>query len=92
MASTDSTITEVRLVRRKYRWPAQQLNFWLFIMLVAGSTVLGIFASFISVQDQLMLGTPWYALPSCPLHSHLPLRIHSWHLPLEMHGGNRNTD
>ena len=60
MASTESTITEVRVVRRKYRWPAGQLNWWLFIMLVASSTVLGVFAAFSSQQSQLGLGTPWY--------------------------------
>jgi hypothetical protein len=60
MAATDSTITQVRVVRRKYRWPAGQLNFWLFTMLVASSTVLGVFASFASVQSQMLLGTPWY--------------------------------
>lgn len=47
-------------MRRKYRWPAGQLNWWIFIMLVASSTVLGIFASFSSQQSQLELGTPWY--------------------------------
>ncbi|OBT47982.1 hypothetical protein VE00_01683 [Pseudogymnoascus sp. WSF 3629] len=61
MASTTiSDLTEVRLVRRKYRWPAAQLNFWLFIVLVSSSSVLGIFASFSSVQSQLGVGTPWY--------------------------------
>lgn len=59
MASTDSTITEVRVVRRKYRWPAGQLNFWLFIMLVASSVILGVFANFSHIQSQLGLGTPW---------------------------------
>lgn len=66
MASTVSDFTEVRLVRRKYRWPAAQLNFWLFIVLVSSSTVMGIFASFSAVQSQLGLGTPWYVIP---LHS-----------------------
>lgn len=59
MASTDSTITEVRIVRRKYRWPAGQLNFWLFIMLIASGTILGIFANFSHIQSQFELGTPW---------------------------------
>ncbi|OBT52351.1 hypothetical protein VE04_07092 [Pseudogymnoascus sp. 24MN13] len=61
MASTTiSDLTEVRLVRRKDRWPAAQLNFWLFIVLVSCSSVLGIFASFSSIQSQLGVGTPWY--------------------------------
>jgi hypothetical protein len=62
MASTiteGSIEEEIRIVRRKYRWPAGQLNFWLLIMLVASSTVLGIFANFCSIQGQLDLGTPW---------------------------------
>lgn len=74
MASTTiSDLTEVRLVRRKYRWPAMQLNFWLFIVLVSASSVLGIFASFSSVQSQLGIGTPWYVYPllnSYPILGH----------------------
>ncbi|RDW84832.1 hypothetical protein BP6252_02422 [Coleophoma cylindrospora] len=50
----------VQRVRTKYHWPAIQLNFWILIMLVASATILGIFASFISVQTQLHLGIPWY--------------------------------
>jgi hypothetical protein len=62
--ATGSTVTaEVRVVRtRRYRWPAMQLNFWLFIMLVASSTILGIFAYFMTVQSQLSLGVPWFVL------------------------------
>jgi len=50
----------VRRIRTKYHWPAVQLNFWLFIMIVASSTILGINASFMSVQTQMQLGVPWY--------------------------------
>jgi len=50
----------VHRVRTKFHWPALQLNFWLLIMIVASATVLGIFASFMTVQTQLLLGTPWY--------------------------------
>jgi len=62
MASTESTMTEVVVhrVRTKYHWPALQLNFWLLIMLVGASTILGIYASFITVQQQLQVGIPWY--------------------------------
>jgi len=62
MASTESSVSQVRVVRRKYRWPAGQLNLWLFVVLVASSVVLGVFASFAAVQTQLLLGTPWYVL------------------------------
>jgi hypothetical protein len=63
MESASSTIsaTEVRVVRTKrFRWPAAQLNFWLLIMTVAGSTMLGVYASFVTVQNQLGVGIPWY--------------------------------
>jgi len=62
MASTDSTITEVivQRVRTKYHWPALQLNFWMLIMLVGSSTILGVFANFVTVQNQLRVGIPWY--------------------------------
>jgi hypothetical protein len=62
MASTESTMTEVVVhrVRTKYHWPALQLNFWLLIMLVGSSTILGVYASFIVVQQQLEVGIPWY--------------------------------
>jgi len=55
-------MTEVIMqrVRTKYHWPAVQLNFWLLVMLVGSSTILGIFASFMTIQKQLELGTPWY--------------------------------
>ena len=53
--------TEVilRTRRTKYHWPALQLNFWLLIMIIGSSTILGIFSYFISVQAQLRQGTPW---------------------------------
>lgn len=61
MVSTESTETEVRVVHTKrYRWPAAQLNFWLLIMLIGSATMVGIFASFITVQNQLLIGVPWY--------------------------------
>ena len=55
--------TEVvyRETRRRYQWPEVQLNLWILIILSASATVLGIFAWFITVQNQLQIGTPWYA-------------------------------
>ncbi|KAG0647217.1 hypothetical protein D0Z07_7198 [Hyphodiscus hymeniophilus] len=50
----------VQRVRTKYHWPAVQLNFWLLIMLIGSGTILGINADFITVQQQLQLGIPWY--------------------------------
>jgi len=43
----------------KYHWPAVQLNIWMLIMLVAACTILGIFATFMQTQQQLLLPTPW---------------------------------
>jgi len=43
----------------RYHWPAVQLNFWMLIMIVASCTIIGIFASFIQIQNQLLLGVPW---------------------------------
>jgi len=62
MASTESTMTEVVVhrVRTKYHWPAIQLNFWLLIMIIGSATILGIFAYFLTVQQQLQVGVPWY--------------------------------
>ncbi|PMD29112.1 hypothetical protein L207DRAFT_475772, partial [Hyaloscypha variabilis F] len=63
MVSTESTMSEavvVRHVRTKYHWPALQLNFWLLIMIIGSSTILGIFSYFVTVQSQLDVGTPWY--------------------------------
>lgn len=65
MASIESSMTEVvvRRVSHKYHWPALQLNFWLLIMIVGSATILGIFADFISVQNQMEIGTPWFVFP-----------------------------
>lgn len=48
-------------VRRTYRWPEVQLNLWIFVILAGAATTLGIFAWFITVQNQLRVGVPWYA-------------------------------
>lgn len=70
-------------VRTKYHWPALQLNFWLLIMLVGSATILGVFANFITIQNQLRLGIPWFVLPfpfsiaHCPLSMCHPNAAHS---------------
>jgi len=53
--------TEViyRETRRRYRWPELQLNLWILVILASAGTVLGIFAWFITVQNQLEVGIPW---------------------------------
>jgi hypothetical protein len=55
---------------RTYNWPPLQLNFWIFIMLLASTTIIGVFAIFIQIQNQLLLPIPWYVLP----HNH-PLTL-----------------
>lgn len=48
---------------RTYNWPPLQLNFWIFVMLVAASSIVGVFGSFVQIQDQLQLPVPWYVSP-----------------------------
>jgi len=50
----------VQRVRTKYHWPALQLNFWLLIMFVAASLVLGVFGRLVYIQGQYDLKVPWY--------------------------------
>ncbi|KAH6984533.1 hypothetical protein BKA56DRAFT_316510 [Ilyonectria sp. MPI-CAGE-AT-0026] len=45
---------------RTYNWPPLQLNFWIFVMLLASCTVIGVFSTFIEIQNQLLLPVPWY--------------------------------
>ncbi|KAI1073588.1 hypothetical protein F5B20DRAFT_500052 [Whalleya microplaca] len=44
----------------RYHWPAIQLNIWMLIMLAASCCIIGIFATFIGEQQQLLLAIPWY--------------------------------
>lgn len=55
---------------RKYHWPEIQLNIWLLVVLTASASCLGIFAWFMSVQTQMLLGTPWYVPHSIPIPFH----------------------
>lgn len=62
-SGTSSVVLERRVVPQrihKYHWPAVQLNVWMLIMLAAASTILGVFATFITQQAVLGLGVPWY--------------------------------
>ncbi|KAF7554182.1 hypothetical protein G7046_g6897 [Stylonectria norvegica] len=45
---------------RTYNWPPLQLNFWIFVMLLASTTIIGVFAIFVQTQEQLLLSVPWY--------------------------------
>ncbi|KAI1812492.1 hypothetical protein GGS20DRAFT_20026 [Poronia punctata] len=44
----------------RYHWPAIQLNIWMLVMLAASLLIVGVFGTFISVQQQLGLDVPWY--------------------------------
>jgi len=48
-----------RETRRRYHWPEVQLNLWILIILAASATCLGMFAWFITVQNQMLVGIPW---------------------------------
>ncbi len=72
MASTvttsDSLTYDRRIVERvhKYHWPAVQLNLWMLVMLIASCLIIGVFASFIQIQQILLLPIPWFVLPTPP--------------------------
>jgi hypothetical protein len=59
--SGSSVVYQTRAVSqiRTYNWPPVQLNFWIFIMLLSSSTIVGVFSSFIHIQTQLDLPVPW---------------------------------
>ncbi|KAK0517380.1 hypothetical protein JMJ35_000535 [Cladonia borealis] len=54
-----TVITNIIERKRTYQWPEAQLNFWLIIMLAASATITGIFAYFLSVQNQFRVSSPW---------------------------------
>jgi len=45
--------------RTEFVWPLPQVAFWTILILVTAGTILGVFASFIQVQNRLGLGIPW---------------------------------
>ncbi|KAI8631438.1 hypothetical protein F5Y19DRAFT_493333 [Xylariaceae sp. FL1651] len=56
-----SFVYERRLARvHRYHWPAIQLNVWMLVMLAASFLIIGVFGTFIGVQQQLLLDIPWY--------------------------------
>lgn len=59
-----SVVYERRTVKtHRYQWPGIQLNLWILVMLAAACFIIGAFANFISVQQQLNLPVPWCAHP-----------------------------
>jgi hypothetical protein len=55
-----TSISSRVVVRERYFWPQGQLNLWTLIVLATGSTILGVFAEFMVIQNQMNLFTPWY--------------------------------
>ncbi|PWY92405.1 hypothetical protein BO70DRAFT_357531 [Aspergillus heteromorphus CBS 117.55] len=45
--------------RRRYHWPELQLNIWILVALSSSAICLGIFAWFMTVQNELHLDIPW---------------------------------
>ncbi|KOS17998.1 hypothetical protein ESCO_002847 [Escovopsis weberi] len=45
---------------RTYNWPSLQLNLWMFVMLLASTGIMGVFAGFVQIQHQMRLHVPWY--------------------------------
>jgi hypothetical protein len=62
--SRHSRSTNIRV--SEFRWPAMQLYFWLVTVLATAAVLIGVFASFIQVQNQMGLGQPWCVPPSPP--------------------------
>ncbi|KJZ69813.1 hypothetical protein HIM_10792 [Hirsutella minnesotensis 3608] len=64
MLSGNSSLTYNRRVVvshiRTYNWPPWQLNLWIFVMLLASTSIVGVFATFVQMQTQLALPVPWY--------------------------------
>lgn len=58
-----SSLYERRVVShvRTYNWPPIALNIWIFFMLLAATSIMGVFSVFIQIQNQLELPIPWCA-------------------------------
>ncbi|KAI3318101.1 arginase-like protein [Xylariaceae sp. AK1471] len=58
---TGSLVYTRRAARvHRYHWPAIQLNVWMLVMLAASFLIIGVFGTFITIQQQLDLFVPWY--------------------------------
>jgi hypothetical protein len=71
-SASGSLVFERRSARvHKYHWPAVQLNIWMIVMLIAASLIIGVFASFMQIQSQLQLASPWYVTLSSHFVHHV---------------------
>lgn len=60
--TSGSLVYDRRVAERvhKYHWPAVQLNLWMLIMLIAACTIIGVFSTFVQIQQTLLLPIPWF--------------------------------
>ncbi|EOD45054.1 1,3-beta-glucan synthase component FKS1 [Neofusicoccum parvum] len=54
-----SVVSRAVVVREKYYWPDVQLNIWTIVMLATAGVLIGIYATFISIQQRFRVGIPW---------------------------------
>ncbi|KAH8175111.1 arginase-like protein [Sarocladium implicatum] len=60
MSESDMTYERRPAHVRTYNWPPFYLNLWIFVMLLASGSIMGVFSIFIQTQERLNLGIPWY--------------------------------
>lgn len=59
-SSVSDSVAYDRIERvHKYHWPAIPLNLWMVMMLISSCTIIGVFSTFIDVQQTLLLPIPW---------------------------------
>jgi hypothetical protein len=52
-----------RVVRAtQFSWPQQQMQLFTILVLATAGVLIGVFAVFIQIQNQMEIPTPWYAL------------------------------
>jgi len=61
MARTSRSSVTYRSFRRRteFVWPQQQFNLWLVLVITTAAVLIGIFATFLQIQNQMQLGSPW---------------------------------
>ncbi|GAB7352204.1 hypothetical protein MBLNU459_g2679t1 [Dothideomycetes sp. NU459] len=58
MARSSVSRERVTVIRR-FAWPMGWLIFWIIVILATGGLELGVFANFLSIQQQMGIGIPW---------------------------------
>ena len=67
LSESDMTYERRTAHVRTYNWPPFYLNLWIFVMLLASGSIMGVFSIFIQTQERLELGIPW-SVPLSPFH------------------------